>query len=206
MHIQPLFSIAQEQDCLDLMRSYPLATLVTFSDQGCDGHLLPLEVVGQDGAPRLRGHIARGHAMRAGTADGSDVLLIFQGPSAYISPRWYVNGQRSGRVAPSWNYVAVQAKGRLRYIDDPAWMQSHLASLTASQESRQQMPWSLAEAAPEFVQQMARQLLGFEIDLHAIEGKRFLSQQRTPADRASLIAHLRQRGGAAADVAELIEP
>ena len=44
----------------------------------------------------------------------TESTAIFRGPDAYISPRWYVNGQRSGRVAPSWNYVVVQARGRIR--------------------------------------------------------------------------------------------
>ncbi|MGJ7567491.1 FMN-binding negative transcriptional regulator [Variovorax sp. GB1R11] len=136
--------------------------------------------------------------------------VVFQGPNAYVSPRWYVNGQRSGRLAPSWNYVAVQAQGTLRFIDDPSWVLSHLASLTASQEETREVrgdAWSLGDASPEFVDNAVQRLGGFEIEIHALTGKRFLSQQRTEADRRSVIAHLQREASPLAHaLAALIQP
>lgn len=210
MHIQPLFAENDPATLYRLMARYPLATLVSTSRTGtADVHLLPLEAGMPGVAPAcLRGHVARDHPLRRDVADGGSVLVLFQGPNAYISPRWYVNGQRSARLAPSWNYVAVQARGRLRWVeDDPAWLLAHLAALTAAQESGRSEPWSLELAAPDYVQDAARRLAGFEIEVTALQGKRFLSQQRTEADRHSLIEHLaREPSGMARDVAQLITP
>lgn len=204
MHIQPLFAETDIGALHRLIDAYPLATLTTHTSQGLEAHLLPLELVAT-GA--LRGHVARQHALCTDAVDGSEVLAVFQGPNAYISPRWYVNGQRSGRLAPSWNYVAVQARGRLRFIDDGAWLRTHLGALMARQESHRAQPWSLEDTAADFVTEAAQRLIGFEIEILDLSGKRFLSQQRTEADRRSLVHHLeREASGMARDLAALIVP
>lgn len=207
MHTQPLFAVEGRAELLQLMRAYPLATLFTLADGMAEANLLPLEVCDLGPRGTLRGHVARSHSLWGGVPDGSAVTAVFQGPNAYISPRWYVNGQRSGRLAPSWNYVAVQAQGTLRFIDDPAWVVAHLASLTASQEQGRDPAWSLADASPEFVDNAAQRLGGFEIEIQALTGKRFLSQQRTEADRLSVIEHLgREASPSAHALAALIKP
>lgn len=208
MHTQPLFSVEPRHELLQLMRAYPLATLFTVADDGAaDANLLPLEVYDLGPNGTLRGHVARSHSLWQSAADGSRATVVFQGPNAYISPRWYVNGQRSGRLAPSWNYVAVQAQGPLRFIDDPAWVLSHLASLTASQEAGRAEPWSLSDASAEFAENASQRLVGFEIEIQSLTGKRFLSQQRTEADRRSVIAHLEGEPSPAAHaLAKLIVP
>jgi transcriptional regulator len=207
MHIQPIFSEPDSKVLHALMRSYPLATLITPTPTGPQVNFLPLELQEVDGQGLLLGHCARNHALIEQTEGGSQVLAVFQSPNAYISPRWYVNGQRSGRLAPSWNYVAVQARGVFRVIDDTAWLMAHLTRLTAHQEATRASPWSLADAADTFVQESAQRLIGFEIDIVELVGKKFLSQQRTEADRHSLIRHLAQEPtGSARDVAQLIQP
>lgn len=210
MHTQPLFAETDTAALHALVATYPLATLVASTASGVpNAHLLPLELCASGAAPAcLRGHVPRSHPLRQDAAEGGSVLVLFQGPNAYISPRWYVNGQRSARLAPSWNYVAVQARGRLQWIDeDPHWVLGHLAALTAAQEAGRAQPWSLDMAAPDYVENAARHLVGFEIEITALQGKRFLSQQRTEADRRSLIEHLeREPSGMARDVARLIAP
>ena len=207
MHIQALFATPEPAACHELMRRHPLATLFVPGAQGGQAHLLPLELIDEGPLGLLRGHVSRRHSLCDAPAHGVDVLLVFQGPNAYISPRWYVNGQRSGQVAPSLNFVAVQARGRLRWVDDRAWLRAHLGALTHAQESRRAQPWRLADAASAFVDSMAEHLIGFEIALSDLQGKRFLSQQRTPADRHSLVAHLQaEDSGMARDVAALIVP
>ena len=189
------------------MRAYPLATLVAMTDAGLEAHLLPLEWVAEGANGQLRGHVAREHSLCRAVRDGAQVLAVFQSANAYISPRWYVNGQRSGRLAPSWNYAAVEARGAIRFTDDSHWMRAHLQALTHTQEAHRAQPWSLQDAPVSFVEDAARRLVGFEIDIEHLGGKRFLSQQRTPEDRQSLVHHLLQEPtGAARDVAAMIAP
>jgi transcriptional regulator len=61
--------------------------------------------------------------------------------------------------------------------------------------------------SPEFVADAARRLGGFEIESRALSGKRFLSQQRTEADRRSVVANLRREASPSAQaLAALIKP
>jgi transcriptional regulator len=204
MHIQSLFREERLDHLHRFINTHSLATLVVGAPQ-LQAHPMPLEIVG-DGLGTIRGHVARSHPLWRTTPRGTEVLSVFQGPNAYISPRWYVNGQRTGRVAPSWNYTTVHASGRIRFIDDETWVSEHLASLTSFQESRRAHPWQVTDARADFVADMVRQLVGLEIAVERIEGKNFLSQQRTPADRESLARHLRAEPlGSAADVAAQIE-
>ncbi|MDI1235972.1 MAG: FMN-binding negative transcriptional regulator [Polaromonas sp.] len=204
MHIQPIFSIDKCGELHELIRAYPLATI--FTATGEDANLLPLALL-EDGANgRLSGHVAKDHSLLRTSPDGSGVTLVFQSPNAYISPRWYINGQRSGRLAPSWNYVAVQVRGNIRFVWDGPWMISHLARLTASQEAGRENAWSIDEMSSEFLQHASERLVGFEIDIVEMTGKRFLSQQRTEADRRNLIRTLAlEESQSAKAVAALIQ-
>jgi transcriptional regulator len=192
MHVQPLFAMTERQALHRHIRDYPLATVVVSRSGKMDANLLPLHL--SDSGPHglLSGHVARSHSLWTQDPGETEVTAVFQSPNAYISPRWYINGQRSGRNAPSWNYVVVQAQGRLRFIDDADWMRTHLAALTAAQEAGRPQPWSVEDASPEFLSETARRLVGFEIEIQALTGKRFLSQQRTEADRESLVRNLEE--------------
>ncbi|TAG64858.1 MAG: FMN-binding negative transcriptional regulator, partial [Burkholderiales bacterium] len=116
MHIPPLFAEERLEEIRRIIQSSPLATLVTDSRDRLEANLLPLEWFDASERGQLRGHVARNHPLFSNTRPGSDSLVVFQGPNAYISPRWYVNGQKSRRVAPSWNYVAVEVRGKIRFI------------------------------------------------------------------------------------------
>ena len=86
-------------------------------------------------------------------------------------------------------------------------MLSHLAALTARQEANREQPWSLNDSAKQFVTDAVQGLIGFELDILTLSGKRFLSQQRTEADRQSVVHHLeREASGMARDVAIMMAP
>jgi transcriptional regulator len=205
MHIQPIFAIEKRSELHELMRAYPLATLFTVT--GEDTNLLPMDLLEDDANGRLSGHVAKDHSLLRTTPEGGGVTVVFQSPNAYISPRWYINGQRSGRLAPSWNYIAVQVRGHIRFVRDGQWMISHLAKLTSSQEAGRENAWSIDDVSSEFLQNASERLVGFEIDIVEMIGKRFLSQQRTEADRLSLIRHLAlEESPSAKAVAALIKP
>jgi len=190
MHIQPLFAITDSEELHRFMRDYPLATTVVARAAGLEVNLLPLQLSAKGPFGTLSGHLARSHSLWVQGCSEFDITAIFQSPNAYISPRWYVNGQTTRRNAPSWNYVAVQACGTLRFVEDPEWMTAHLGALTAAQENKRAQPWSMADASPEFLAQTVHRLVGFEIEIRDLLGKKFLSQQRTEADRSSLASKL----------------
>lgn len=116
----------------------------------------------------------------------TDVLVIFQGAESYITPSWYASKAASGKVVPTWNYVSVQARGRLRVIHDPDWIQSQLESLTAHNEAGFEHPWAVADAPHEFTRKLLEVIVGIEIEITDLKGKWKVSQNRSDHDRLSV--------------------
>lgn len=207
MHVQTLFKETRVPVMHELMQRYALASLVLMTPDGMDANSLPIEVDISSGEfGTLRCHFGRSNPVWKSLVDGKEAMAIFHGPNAYISPRWYVAGQRSKRVLPSWNYAVVHAYGMPRLIDDRVWLLNHLSALAEQNESRMPQPWKLAEAPPEFIAQSAEHLIGMEIPITRLVGKWFTSQQRTTADRESLMGALRAHPhDISAETAALIE-
>lgn len=187
-----------------LIESHPFATLVTSqADALCADHL-PLALSSRDGLGVLQGHIAAPNPLTAQGAAPFDVLAIFQGPQAYVTPGWYPSKQEHGKVVPTWNYAIVHARGTARLIRDPAWLHAHLRDLTDRQERDQVAPWSVDDAPAEFIDRQLRGLVGLEISITALDGKWKVSQNRPKADRAGVEAGLSQASDAAKAMADLV--
>lgn len=174
-----------------LMSNYPLATLVTCSARGVEADLLPLllrEGTGEFG--ELHGHVARANPLwRTHPAD-SDVLAIFQGPQAYVSPNWYPTKREHGKAVPTWNYITVQARGRLQIVDDELWKRGLLDALTAIHESGQPVPWQISEAPADYIQKMLAAVVGVRVVITELTGKWKVSQNQPTANRTSVIEAL----------------
>lgn len=172
-----------------LIRAYPFATLVTRAANGLTVNHLPFESVGEV----LHGHVARGNELAQ--LDGAEVLLIFQGPDGYISPNWYPSKHETGREVPTWNYAVVHVHGRLRVIDDAAWLRRLLETLTDRHEAGQPQPWKISDAPEDHIEKSLRAIVGLEISIDRVEGKFKLSQNHPARNRAGVIAGLRERDG-----------
>jgi transcriptional regulator len=188
------------------MRGFPLATLVAMTARGLDANHLPLvldDSRGELGA--LRGHVARSNPVWREVPAGSEVLAVFQGDDRYISPSWYPTKREHGKVVPTWNYAVVHARGQIAWHDDPAWLRELVETLTNLHERNSAEPWRVADAPAEFIDRNLRSIVGFEIRITALDGKWKVSQNRTPDERAAVVAELRARGDAASlAMAELI--
>jgi transcriptional regulator len=150
----------------------------------------------------LATHLARQneqcHSLTKAAEAGRDVLAIFQGPHAYISPRWYQNPVN----VPTWNYVVVHAYGRPRVMNDDR-LAVHLRALVAKYEGAK--GWSTDSLPGEVMAKLQQQIVGFEMEMTRLQGKWKLGQNRTSADRAGAIAGLQTTGDAeSAVVAELM--
>lgn len=183
-----------------LLRERPLATIVALLPGGMEANLIPLEF-DPDAGPYgcLRGHLARANPLArelaaAGRA-GVVALALFHGPQCYISPGWYPGKREHGKVVPTWNYVVVEARGRLRGIDDRDWLQALLHRLTTEHERSQSTPWRVDDAPADYIAQTLRAIVGIEIELEApLRGKWKTSQNRSEADRDGVAAALRAQG------------
>lgn len=188
------------------MEQYPLATLVTASTTGLDVTQMPLlHDTSGGGFGVLRGHLAKANPQWSGPASGSRALAIFTGPQHYISPNWYPSKAEHGKVVPTWNYVVVHAQGALRVIHDPQWLKQNVSELTAAHEAGFVNPWRVEDAPPDFIENMLHSIVGIEITIEALAGKCKASQNRPEADRAGVVAGLRELGTPDADrMAEIV--
>ncbi len=109
-------------------------------------------------------------------------MALFSGPDGYVSPAWYAAKREHGKVVPTWNYVAVHAYGVVRFTDDSAYLRRHLDELTDRHEAGREHPWATSDAPAAFVEQLARAIVGVEIELTRLEGKWKMSQNRSAAD------------------------
>jgi transcriptional regulator len=179
----------------DAIRRIGFATLVT---TGMEANHLPMLL--QDGM--LRGHVARANPVwKAGDGAG---LAIFLGPHAYVSPSWYPSKAETGKAVPTWNYLTVHARGHIRWIQDAAWLHTHVAGLSDTHETGRAEPWAVTDAPAAYIDSLVRAIVGFEITIESLEGKWKLSQNRSAVDQGGVRDGLQRDGHA--DMARLMDP
>jgi transcriptional regulator len=108
----------------------------------------------------------------------------------YISPSWYPSKAEHGKVVPTWNYEVVHIHGELVAHDDAGWVADQIATLTDTNEAGFERPWSVEDAPAEYVEQLRRGIVGVELIVDRLDGKRKLSQNRPEADVAGVVAAL----------------
>lgn len=164
-----------------------LATLVTFDENGLQASHVPLLLDPAQGAHGvLTGHLAKANLQWKTLALGTEVLVIFQGPDAYVSPSFYAAKAEHGKVVPTWNYLAVHAYGRAEVFTDPERLLGMVSGLTDKHEAARAEPWAVSDAPDDYIQKMLNGIVGFAIPIERLEGKRKLNQNRSAEDIAGV--------------------
>jgi transcriptional regulator len=185
MYIPSSYAERDLPTLFEFIEAHPLAALVTSTPaEGLFATHLPL-VLDRTTGPlgTLVGHFARANPhYRCVTGGAVEALMIFTGPEAYITPQWYPTKRETGRVVPTWNYVAVHAYGTLRPRDDPQFLRAHLEALTLQHEGARPRPWHVSDAPPDYIAQQMKAIVAVELTIDRLEGKWKMSQNRPPAD------------------------
>lgn len=180
-----------------LIRAHPLGLLCRQGPQGLDAEHLPFLLDAERGLHgTLVAHVARANALwREVPAGGSlPVLVVFRGAHGYVSPNWYPSKHATHRAVPTWNYEAVYVHGQLTVHDDKRHVRRVVARLTRQHEAAEPQPWRMGDAPRDYLDEMLRAIVGIEVGITRIEGKRKLSQNRTASDRDGVIGQLQTRG------------
>ncbi len=119
--------------------------------------------------------------------EGQEVLIIFFGPHAYISPQWF-----NSPGVPTWNYQAVHVHGKCATFKEPERLKALVETLTNQYEKEFEQPWQ-----PEYNEKLLQAIVGVEIQITGIQGKFKLSQNKSRADRADIIENLEKIGSRA---------
>ena len=213
---QPAHFVESRPEVLHrLVREHPFGLLVTDGASGLAANGMPflLDVDPAGGPGVLRAHVARANPVWKEVRTDRDALIVFQGPQGYVSPAWYPSKAEHGKVVPTWNYIVVQGRGTVRFVDDPAWLRAFVGRLTdqheagrvAAEGGRGAPVWAVSDAPDEFVETMLKAIVGVEIPLSSLVGKWKMSQNRSRADRDGVAAGLeRGPGDAAAAMARAV--
>lgn len=171
------------------MAENAFATLVSNDDRGLPfANHLPMTFhpeQGERGA--LRGHMARANPQWRHFESGREILCVFAGPHAYVSPSWYANHP----AVPTWNYSAVHVYGRPVILDEDR-TRSLVLALAALFDSGD--PRTMALSRKQETGMIAA-IVGFDVEITRIEGKAKLSQNRKREDQDGVIAALEALGG-----------
>ena len=130
----------------------------------------------------LHGHVARANPQWQRAQPHVQALAIFLGPNTYITPSWYPTKQQTGKVVPTWNYLAVHAYGEINFYDDPEQLRDHVGRLTEAHEAARTSPWAVTDAPADYVDKMLGAIVGFKLVITRLEGKWKMSQNRPPQD------------------------
>ncbi|MDX8436078.1 FMN-binding negative transcriptional regulator [Mesorhizobium abyssinicae] len=190
MYIPPAFRDDDKESLRATIRAARLATLVTATTEGPQATPLPLlldENEGEHGV--IYGHVAKANPQWRAPVLG-DGLAIFMGPDAYVTPAWYQAKQETGKVVPTWNYVAVHAYGPIEFFDDADRLLDVVTRLTTLHEGGRASPWAVSDAPPDFIQAQLKGIIGLRMPITRLEGKRKMSQNRNAADRAGVVSGL----------------
>jgi len=182
MYIPSHFREQDERVLAEFIAAHAFGTLVTI--EGAAPFASHLPFLHDREAATLQCHVARGNPQWQHVAANPEVLVMFQGPHAYVSPTWY-----AGPGVPTWNYTAVHVYGRARVVDDAAATGRHVERLAARFEQGSAAPW-----APSYDPKMLKGIVGIEIRISEIQGKFKLSQNRSAEDRARVAARLESSG------------
>mgnify|MGYP002713029459 CR=1 FL=1 len=195
------FKIVDEQSIYEFIHQHPLGTVISLRAGEMEAEHIPLLLNKSSTSKRiLQGHIAKANALWKECNAGAQVLAIFQGVDAYISPNWYPSKQQHGKVVPTWNYSAVHVKGKIQFIHDASWKLQFLKQITNVHETMQASPWSVDDAPADYLQKLLNAIVGVEIEITETVGKAKLSQNKSEMDFYGAVAGLKQMASPQADV------
>lgn len=206
MYTPPAF---RDEDRASLFATIRAARLASFITATADGpHVTPLPLFldvdeGENGV--IYGHLARANPQWRMSRIG-DGLAIFMGPDAYITPSWYAAKAATGKVVPTWNYVAVETSGPVEFFENTDRLLDVVRRLTNLHEASFTRPWAVDDAPDEFIAAQLRGIVGLRMPITRIVGKRKMSQNRSEADRLGVATGLGESARAADRVVASLIP
>ncbi|KAB0678730.1 FMN-binding negative transcriptional regulator [Aureimonas leprariae] len=196
MYIPPHFQEISSSEIAAVIDGAPLACIVAQTAEGLIANHIPL-LAAPDGT--LIGHVALANDMHRLVADDQEVLAIFRGDDAYVSPNFYPTKPEHHRHVPTWNYQVVHVYGGISFQHDERAKRAAVGLLTRNHERRLNgaSAWRMADAPADYMEQMLRGIVAFRIDVRKTLAKSKLSQNREPRDYAGAIAGLQASGNQA---------
>lgn len=181
MYPPKYFSVSDPQELKRFIRANAFGQLVANVNGRPQVSHVPFLLAQDDN--RLLCHLARQNSQLE-SIESQQVLVVFNGPHAYISPRWYASPG-----VPTWNYQAVHIYGTVRLFTDEQRLQELVDNLSDKYESSAENPWQ-----PDYSPKLLSAIIGVEIEIEEIQGTYKLSQNRSAQDRRQVVEALHAEG------------
>jgi transcriptional regulator len=165
-------------------------TLITAGGAGLKVSHVPFALAGDPGAEMLVAHLARSNPQWRDIADGAETVASFLIDDSYISPSWYPSKAETGKVVPTWNYVAVEVRGSASIVEDASELLALVDLLTNRHENGRAEPWSTADAPKDYTDALLRGIVGVRLQIKELTGAWKLDQKKQTADRLGAAEHL----------------
>jgi transcriptional regulator len=198
MYSFPYFKEEDKEIVLSFIKQNPFAFIT-----GCDkdnkpvATQIPLFIDEKDGKLFLSGHIQRKTDHHKAFEHNPNVLAVFTGPHTYVSAGWYTDP----KVAGTWNYISVHAKGQMKFLGEQALLDV-LKRTTNHFENNPQSAANFEQLPKEYVTQMARAIVAFEIEVESFDNVFKLSQNRDKESYSKIIEKLEVQDNAGKKIAE----
>lgn len=183
MYSPPYNRVEDRAELVDFMRANSFALLVTATGGAPIASHLPVTLTDSAGGLVIHSHMARNNPQWKEFFD-DEVLVVFAGPHAYVSPRWYEETER----VPTWNYTAVHAYGRPRIVEDKAAKHAAQRALVAEMDPAWLPRFDALRG--EYMAKMLEGIVTFEIPVGRLETRWKLSQNRGRREMELIAAEL----------------
>lgn len=144
----------------------------------------------RDGGKFLSGHIMKNTDHHKAFMHNPKVLVVFTGRHTYVSATWYSNPHQ----ASTWNYMSVQAKGIIRFLDGEA-LEEMLRKTTLHFENYDQSSTTVFDNIPDdYKRKVMKAIIAFEIEVVEMNSVFKLSQDRDAESYRNIIGKLKEQG------------
>ncbi|MEQ9300804.1 MAG: FMN-binding negative transcriptional regulator [Cyclobacteriaceae bacterium] len=192
------FKEREQQTILDFMEEYPFALMTgSFLSGALVATQIPILLKEKNGELYLQGHIMRKTDHHKAFVENPYALLVFTGPSCYVSASWYSNPQ----IGSTWNYMSVHVTGQVNFMTNDELI-AFMRKLTLKWETEKEKSPTYYDNLPHtFLDKMMPAIVGFEIKAEKLENVFKLSQNRDEKSYSNIISKLEEKGGSSSPIA-----
>lgn len=184
MYIPKYYKVTDVEEIWDFVQKNSFATVVTVNQGKPIATHLPMQFIKEGDSYYLTGHMAIGNPQWRTFETCEEVLVMFQGPHAYISSSWYEKEN-----VPTWNYQSVHMYGSPSILEDEE-MEHDLTKLLKKYEKHRENPVLWDKLTPELLKKQVKGIKGFKIAVKEIQAAYKLSQNRTEEDYYNIVKNL----------------
>jgi transcriptional regulator len=184
LYIPKYFKVKNVDEIWDFVQKNSFGTIVTTEQGKPIATHLPLQLIKEGDTYYITGHMAYGNPQWRTFETCEDLLVMFQGPHAYISSSWYEEDN-----VPTWNYQSVHVYGTASILSEEELKQD-LTMLLQKYEKHRKNPVLWDKLSPQLLEKQLKGIVGFKIKVQEIQAANKLSQNRNEVDYHNIVNKL----------------